>query len=224
MTTLLVALHAAAPVSADTRQSPTAAAHAAYREGRARFDTADYQGALERFRRTYVLDPQPVLLYDIAQVERRLGRWSDAATTYQRYLADDKTLTPQRRARVEAFMRECEQRAREDAARMTSARPTPRAAAVEARSPTTPSPAPAPSPGPALSSGAPAPAPALAVSSTTTAPPHRVLPLSRRRTFWLGLAGGTILVAAGVGLTIGLMPRDATVPLTDGGNIAVDLR
>ncbi|HEY0192541.1 MAG TPA: hypothetical protein VGC42_15590 [Kofleriaceae bacterium] len=57
-------------------------------EGEKQLAARDYPQALANFLAAYAADPQPALLFTIAEVLRDLGRLADAANTYQRFLAD----------------------------------------------------------------------------------------------------------------------------------------
>jgi tetratricopeptide (TPR) repeat protein len=60
-----------------------------YNEGRARFDSGDYSGAIVLFRRAHELVRANRLLYNIAQAERLSGRCPEALQTYREFLAEE---------------------------------------------------------------------------------------------------------------------------------------
>lgn len=202
---------------------PTDEARAAYQEGVARFLAADYEGALEQFRRAYAIDSNPVLLYNVAQVERKLARWADAAASYRRYLGDDASLSAERRARVEGFLRECEERAasaavHEGAAPASATRPEAAGPKASEAKPLAPPPIARPVV-PAIV------APAPAVRSRIDEPrvdASRPKPsLLRRPWFWGTVVGGVVVAGVTAGLAIGLLPENAPIPDTAGGDVHV---
>ena len=64
-----------------------AAAERAANEGLARYDRHEYDGAAEAFRRAWTLDPQPAVLFALAQAERKAGRCDLADADYRRFIA-----------------------------------------------------------------------------------------------------------------------------------------
>jgi tetratricopeptide (TPR) repeat protein len=67
--------------------SPKEQADAAAKQAEARFQSADYGGAVESFKAAYALDPDPGYLFDIAQAYRLAGDCTNAADYYRRLLA-----------------------------------------------------------------------------------------------------------------------------------------
>lgn len=75
-------------------QSPVEAATQLYKDGK-------YAEALVELEKAYALDPQPKILYAIAQVHVKLGRCPDAIVFYEKFLAtnpDDKPASAARQA------------------------------------------------------------------------------------------------------------------------------
>ncbi len=62
----------------------------------AAFDTGRYEEALEGFRRSFVLRPAPLVLYNIAVAERRLGHDLQAVRHLREYLAEAGEDDPRR--------------------------------------------------------------------------------------------------------------------------------
>jgi hypothetical protein len=58
-----------------------------FRRGVSAYDHGDYVGAISWFRKAYAQHPEPVILFDIAQAQRALGRCQDGLTTIDAYLA-----------------------------------------------------------------------------------------------------------------------------------------
>jgi len=83
-----------------------------YEAGRGTGEEARQQleGALDALRLAYQLLPAPWLLFNLAQVQSRLGACSEAADLYQRFLASDPA--PEARANAEQALKllgSCEQ-------------------------------------------------------------------------------------------------------------------
>jgi tetratricopeptide (TPR) repeat protein len=156
----------AAPVRADP--GDRAEARREFEKGRVAYHLADYEEAIAHFTHAYQLSLEPVLIFNIAQAQRMVGRCQKAIDLYQQYLR----LVP---ASEEA-----------DAARshLESLRATCR---VEAEEPATKAKSSPPAPAPALPSRA-APVESVVVSAA----PGQGL----RRAAWAGLAGGALVAAA----------------------------
>ncbi len=60
-----------------------------YEEGVGAFQEQDYGTALQRFERAYMLDPSPVLLYNLARAHEEMGHAREAAEHFQMYLDRD---------------------------------------------------------------------------------------------------------------------------------------
>jgi tetratricopeptide (TPR) repeat protein len=78
------------------------AARAAYLEGARHFDLAEYQAALESFKRSYQLSGAPALLYNIGQCHLHLGQRAEALHFYRTYLQLSPDTTD--RAQVERLI------------------------------------------------------------------------------------------------------------------------
>ena len=72
------------------------------------YETEDYEGALEAFRRSYELRAVPVVLFNIAQCLRYLDRPAEAIAAFHEYLESEEELDAPRREAVEAAMQELE--------------------------------------------------------------------------------------------------------------------
>lgn len=105
-----LALGAAAPATAYA-QTPTAEARAAFQEGVQQYANRQFAEALESFRRAYRLRPHPSVLVNIANCYMNLDRPADAASTFERFLADPTTSpSPQQRAEIERALTEARSR------------------------------------------------------------------------------------------------------------------
>ena len=72
-----------------------------FKRGLQLFDEGDYTLALVEFERAYQLAPNYRALYNIALVDMQLGRYADAARTFEKYLHDGAdSIPPARRAEV----------------------------------------------------------------------------------------------------------------------------
>ncbi len=57
-----------------------------YKAGKALFDTGDYPGAIEQYKKSYQLSKLPLLLFNIAQAHRLAGDASEALDSYNRFV------------------------------------------------------------------------------------------------------------------------------------------
>jgi hypothetical protein len=69
------------------------------------YETQAYSEAIVEFRAGYLVDPQPVFLYNIAQAERLRGNCKEAVLAYRTYLRTEPL--EERRAVVESHIRTC---------------------------------------------------------------------------------------------------------------------
>src|SRR3954470_20883410 len=79
---LIIAFLLTAPAHADNKQL----AKDAFREGTRLYEVAEFQKALEAFKRAYLNFEEPTLLFNIAQCHRQLGDKQEAARFYKTYL------------------------------------------------------------------------------------------------------------------------------------------
>lgn len=82
----------ARPVSAETAAEKAAAE---YQRGKDAFQTRDYAAARQSFERAYMLDPSPVLLYNLGRACEEAGEAEKAVEYFQMYL-DRTAETPDR--------------------------------------------------------------------------------------------------------------------------------
>lgn len=102
---VIVCLAALSSMPAHADEASEREARALFAEGNQRLNAGDFEGALERFQRAYILYPNPKILLNIGTTHRELGRNAEAANAYARYLEDPAT-EPQRRLEVEELLRE----------------------------------------------------------------------------------------------------------------------
>ncbi|MCA9673432.1 MAG: hypothetical protein H6709_09070 [Kofleriaceae bacterium] len=99
---LAVALGAVAPRLAAAQDAPTAEqlaqAKQAFLDGRALHDKGDLAGAVEKFKESFRLSRNPVLLYNIAFTFEELGQNDLALFYYKKYLSDAPAADSQRPA------------------------------------------------------------------------------------------------------------------------------
>jgi tetratricopeptide (TPR) repeat protein len=90
------------------------------------FGAGEYDKAIDDYRAAYQLKQLPTLLFNIAQAQRKAGRYAEALATYERFLKDDpkSSLVPEAeaqatamRARIEAEKATAEREAAERLAR-----------------------------------------------------------------------------------------------------------
>lgn len=108
-----LSLPSAGPAHAQPSNTAVERAEAAYAEGVAAFKAEKFKAAIKLFEEAYLLDPSPILLYNIARAHEELGNAEDAYAWFDRYLA--RNPSTEDRADVEARMaRLSRQRAREN--------------------------------------------------------------------------------------------------------------
>ncbi|HTR54588.1 MAG TPA: hypothetical protein VMJ10_28045 [Kofleriaceae bacterium] len=148
---VVACLLAAAPIARAQSSDRKAQAEAAATDAETRFQNADYDGAVERFKAAYALDPDPGYLFDIAQAYRLAGDCASSADYYDKFL--DVIPDPPNAEKVKAWLAEqracAESRAREEkekpvvppAPHVVAPPPAPRPAPVAPVAPVAPPPA-----------------------------------------------------------------------------------
>ncbi len=178
------------------------AAKAAYQEGLRQYNAEHFAEAAQLFERAYALQGRSLLLFNIAQCQRKMGSFERALESYRRYLTlvgpsdPPATVEDARRyvAELEAYVTNQRELAARNARPPVDSAPPSR---PEPRLDTTPVPRPEPS-------AEPAPAPQPLVVST---PPSPRRPLVRSPWLWTGVALGVVAVGLGIGLGVGLGTR-----------------
>lgn len=76
-----------------------------YDRGAALYDATRYESALHEFETAYTQEPRPALVFNIARCLDRLGRRTEAAAAYERFIenAPDATSAASARARLDAI-------------------------------------------------------------------------------------------------------------------------
>lgn len=84
-----LAFAAVVPAAHATEPAATARskAQSIYAEGEKAFAQGRFEDALTAFEKAYLLDPVPVLLYNIARANEELGRFGEATRYFESYLA-----------------------------------------------------------------------------------------------------------------------------------------
>lgn len=77
-----------------------------FHRGTELFNVRNFEGALAEFQRSYELSGMPGLLYNLARTYQALGRYPEAARSIERYLHEESSLPPERRAEVEQMLAE----------------------------------------------------------------------------------------------------------------------
>jgi tetratricopeptide (TPR) repeat protein len=80
-------------------------AHRFFEVASAYYQQADYEKAIEYFRKSYRLSREPALLFNIGRCEEGLGRLDAAVTSYKRFLALTGRDRPMIRARIQNLER-----------------------------------------------------------------------------------------------------------------------
>lgn len=88
-------------------ESPERRAQELFHRGDALYAQGRYEDAILAFQEAYAISERPLLLYNIANAQERLGRWADALGMLQRYLPD---AAPTERVDVEQRIRSIELR------------------------------------------------------------------------------------------------------------------
>jgi len=87
-----------------------------YDNGAILYDEGRYEDAIVAWQEAWNLSERPLLLYNIANAQERLGLWRDALETLNRYRAYAK---PEERARLERRINNLERRLEEDGGTLT---------------------------------------------------------------------------------------------------------
>jgi len=187
----------AQPSHAGTPPDAAVAAKQAYQLGARLYGSEKFSAAAEAFLEAYRLQPNPMILYNVAQAYRKDGRFPEALTHYERFLKESQ---PAQRANVEAEARQYidEIKAYLGSQKTLLDRQTP--PPPEPTPPVKPELTPHPEPAPAATA-----APAATVEAV--AKPHPT-PISRRWYLWTPIAVVVVGVGIGIGLGVGLKPSD----------------
>ncbi|MFN9814153.1 MAG: PEGA domain-containing protein [Deltaproteobacteria bacterium] len=103
--TFLVAVVLAGAGSARVRAEDEAAAREHYERGVALYDEGQYAASLAEFEAAYAGSHRASILFNIGQIQARLGRAVEAVEALERYLAEASAIAPERRALVETEIR-----------------------------------------------------------------------------------------------------------------------
>jgi hypothetical protein len=139
----LVAAAVAAVVLTASAAHAQSEAQEHFKRGVKLYNLGHFQEAIPEFEKAYDLDPQPILLFNIAQSHRQNGNKERALFFYRRYLEQEPNAT--KRADVEQRMKELAQELQQET--------------EQKQKPPTEVTPPAPTSGPAAPAATPAPAP-----------------------------------------------------------------
>jgi tetratricopeptide (TPR) repeat protein len=101
--TVILALVTVETVAVADEPASKEEARVLVQEGVGLLNGKDYRGALARFNAAYAKFPSPKILLNIGTTLKALGRDSEAANTYQRYL-DDRDTDPARKDEIDAIL------------------------------------------------------------------------------------------------------------------------
>lgn len=156
--------------------------------------------ALQIFRAIDRQYDDPKVLYPIAVMLDRLGRFAEAVVAYQRYLDSGAETDPEWATKIQEQLRQAQAR--------VSPLPPPLEIPVQQLPPETPAQKPPQETPPHGVSG-------IAIIPPVTVEPQAV-PVYKRGWFWVVIGGSAAAVAIGVGLGVGLTNRVPSLP--DGVN------
>ena len=115
------------PQATPTTPQQFETSHKQYDEGARAYERGAYDVALKHFQTAYDLAPSPVFWFNIGRCHERLGRWAEAASAYERYLAGQPTVEDA--VQIRERISDLKLRARE-AARLSQPPPAPPARVV----------------------------------------------------------------------------------------------
>lgn len=93
-----------------------AAAKTHYTEGLKRYNLGEFSKALDEFKTAYLAKPDPAFLFNIAQCQRQLGQFDDAARSYKAFLRESPDVPQAQREQVQKLITDMETAAKEAAA------------------------------------------------------------------------------------------------------------
>jgi predicted S18 family serine protease len=160
------------------------------------YNLSEWKAALDDFREAYRLKPDNAFLFNIAQCQRQLGAYHDAANSYRAYRREGGTND------VEKLIAEMDaaadrQRQHEEAAERERAASVPPTGVVTPTTTTTT---------PTTTTTAPS------TNTLVTTPPERQ-PITKKAWFWGVLGAGVAVVAVGVtlGVVYGTPPKNPSL-------------
>jgi tetratricopeptide (TPR) repeat protein len=151
-----------------------------------------YEEAIKEFAAAFELKRRPVLLFNIGQSYRKLGRAEDALFYYRRYQQLEPNPKPGIKKELDSYIAEMESLVKE-AYRLSHPDPAP----------------PPPAPGP-TSPAQPGLVDLAPANQLTQAPPPK--PVYKRAWLWC-VVGGVALTAVAVGLGVGLSQESRDFPI-----------
>lgn len=146
-----------------------------YAKARTAYNLNDYTAAMALFKQAYAEHSDPSFLFNIAQCERALGKYDDAARSYRSYLREVQNLPPQSASEIKMLISTMESAAQQQRANL-----------------------------PPQGAQAPRPATENTVAAVVTQPAAtaRRRPVYKR--WWLWTAAGVVAVGVAVGIGVGV--------------------
>ncbi|HZO14916.1 MAG TPA: tetratricopeptide repeat protein [Polyangiaceae bacterium] len=114
-------------VSPAAQAQEASSASELYERGKKLFESGDFRGALQLFKKAYAMDPHPVLIYNIARSHESLGELEGAIEAFEKYLELDPK-APDRGAveqRIATLKRQLEERQALEARARQAEKPRP---------------------------------------------------------------------------------------------------
>jgi hypothetical protein len=188
-----------------------------YDGGRTNYNLGHFEEALADFEKAYRVRHDPVFLFNIAQCQRSLHRYEEAARSYRTYLREANNIPAATRDQVQKLAADMDKALEEQRLKQPptgTQPPAPEPAATTATTTTSSAAAPvAPAPSPATTATAP-----LAVNA---APAPADKPRPRRTWIWGVVAGAVVVAGVGLGVGLGLGLRHDKGPTADFGSVTV---
>jgi len=184
-----------------------------YDSGRTNYNLGHFEEALGDFERAYRARHDPVFLFNIAQCQRSLHRYEEAARSYRTYLREANNLPAATRDQVQKLAADMDKALEEQRMKQPPTGTQPPAPEPAATATTTTAAPAAPSASPATTTAEP-----LAVSA---APAPADKPRARRPWIWGVVAGAVVVAGVGLGVGLGLGLSHDKGPTADFGSVTV---
>jgi tetratricopeptide (TPR) repeat protein len=179
-----------------------------YDAGKTHYTVGEFEQALERFAAAYKLRPAPLLLFNMGQSARQLGRHGPAVFFFEGFLREAAPDDANRPLVEELLEEEKGEVAAAELEIVPEAKPTPTAPAVET---------------PVESETEPRPIESVADAAVDTA--EEPAPITEQWWFWTGVAGAAVVAtAAAVGTGIAVVALQPPAGPAEGSLGVVDLR
>lgn len=193
--TILIATLLVSPLVAEAKPRSAAAKQAKVHTDKAAkaHKAGNFDVALAELQAAYDIDPQPKLLFAIAQVQQKLDQCDEAIPNYEKYLAQEKN--KQKQAVVKQAIASCKTKL---AAIAPAPSPPPEAPATIEPPPPAPAPVVEATPPPVAVEPPPPPPPSPSVEDSPLPPMRAETPPPGRSPFYTDVLGD-VLVVGGIG-------------------------